>query len=172
MNLIDRFGDLFQVSYVARDRDRAVEFASAKLGITNFFTFDASASVLSRGAVQNLCLRVAIANTGRHQFEIIQPVSGPTWIYTEGKDLGRQELLLHHIGIAVIGPYSRWQDTIAQLQADGDEIVQISALAPGEEPRALFAYVDNRGTLGHFTEYLWWSTAMNGSPSMPNISQG
>ena len=172
MNLIDRFGDLFQLSYVAKDRDRAVEFSRRKLGITNFFTFDASAPVLSRGAVQNLCLRVAVANVGTHQFEIIEPVSGPTWIYTDGKDLGRQELQLHHVGVAVAGPYALWQDTIARLRTDGDEIVQISEPPASGEPQAMFAYVDNRNTLGHFTEYLWWSKALNGTPTMPNILQG
>lgn len=172
MNLIDRFGDLFQLSYVTADRDRAVEHAKARLGIENFFVFDAAAPVFSRGTQQELSLRVAVANTGTHQFEIIEPVSGPTWIYTDGKDLGSQELLLHHVGIAVVGTYALWNETIAQIEADGDEIVQISAAEPGAEPQAMFAYVDNRSTLGHFTEYLWWSPAMNGTPTMPAIRQG
>lgn len=172
MNLIDRYGDIFQLSYVAKDRDRAVEFAAAKMGISNFFMFEGKCPVRSRGTIQELNLRVAVANTGTHQFEIIEPVSGPTWIYTEGMDLDRQALTLHHIGVAVVGPYPVWLDTIAQLQADGDEIVQISELAPGKEPQAVFAYIDNRATLGHFTEYLWWSPAMNGTPTMPAIQQG
>lgn len=172
MNLIDRFGDIFQLSYVAKDRDRAVEIASAKLGIDNFFCFEGRCPVRTRGKVEELLLRVAVANTGTHQFEIIEPVSGPTWIYTDGLDLGRQALTLHHVGVAVVGPYSVWQETIAQLRADGDEIVQISELAPGEEPQAMFAYVDNRATLGHHTEYLWWAPALNGTPTMPHILQG
>lgn len=172
MALISRFGAIFQLSYVTKDRDSAVAFASRKLGIDNFHVFDGKAPVSSRGSVQQLELRVAVANMAERQFEIIEPVSGPTWIYTDGKDLDRQELLLHHVGIAVVGPYSLWQDTIAQLERDRDEIVQISALAPGEQPRAMFAYVDNRGSLGHFTEYLWWAPALNGAPTMPNIQQG
>lgn len=172
MKLIDRFGGIFQMSYVTRDRDRAVAYASAKLGIDNFFTFDGVAPVVSRGQAQQLRLRAAVANVGTHQFEILEPVGGPTWIYTDGKDLDRQVLQLHHVGIAVVGPYSLWLETIAQLQADGDEIVQMSALAAGEEPQAMFAYVDNRATLGHFTEYLWWAPAMNGTPTFPQIQQG
>lgn len=171
MNLISRFSDIFQLSYVARDRDRAVEFASAKLGIENFFTFDARAPVRSRGVVQDLELRVAVANTGTHQFEIIEPVGGPIWIYTDGFDLDRQALTLHHIGIAVRGPFGVWQDTLAKLREDGDEIVQLSEPSSGDEPLACFAYVDNRNSLGHFTEYLWWSKAMNGTPTMPAIVQ-
>ena len=172
MNLISRFGDIFQLSYVSSDRDKAVTHAAEKLGIDNFFTFDAKAPVVSRGETVELALRVAVANTGTHQFEIIEPVGGPTWIYTDGKDLDSQPLILHHIGIAVVGPYSLWQQTIAELERDGDEIVQISYLPPETEPQAMFAYVDNRQSLGHFTEYLWWSKAMNGTPTMPNIQQG
>jgi hypothetical protein len=172
VKLISRFGDLFQVSYVAKSRDRAVEFAAGKLGIDNFFTFEAKAPVLSRGTMQELELRVAVANTGTHQFEIIEPVSGPTWIYTDGVDLDRRALTLHHVGIAVMGPFSTWRETIAKLREDGDEIVQLCEPPPGEEPSACFAYVDNRGSLGHFTEYLWWSPAMNGTPTMPAMRQG
>ena len=172
MNLISRFGDIFQLSYVTGDRDRAVAFASAKLGIDNFFAFDAKAPVLSRGVVQDLELRVAVANTGTHQFEIIEPVGGPTWIYTDGIDLDRQALTLHHVGMAVMGPYSVWQETLAKLREDGDEIVQLSEPAPGEEPMACFAYVDNRASLGHYTEYLWWAPALNGTPTMPALLQG
>lgn len=172
MNLISRFGDIFQLSYVAKDRDRAVAYASAKLGIDNFFCFDAKAPVLSRGVAQDLELRVAVANTGTHQFEIIEPVGGPTWIYTDGVNLDRQALTLHHIGVAVMGPFSIWQESIAKLREDGEEIVQLSEPAPGEEAVACFAYVDNRASLGHFTEYLWWAPSMNGTPTMPALLQG
>lgn len=172
MDLISRFGDLFQVSYVAKDRDRAVDFAVAKLGIDNFYTFDASYPTLTRGEVQELSLRVAVANTGTHQFEIIEPVSGPTWIYTDGVDLDRQAMTLHHIGIAVMGPFSTWQETIAKLREDGDEIVQLCEPPADGDPQAAFAYVDNRPSLGHHTEYLWWAPAMNGTPTMPNMLQG
>ena len=171
MKLISRFGDLFQLSYVAKDRDRAVDFASAKLGIDNFFQFEAKYPTLTRGSVQEMSLRVAVANTGTHQFEIIEPVSGPTWIYTDGVDLDRQVLTFHHVGVAVMGPHSTWQQTLAKLQEDGDEIVQLCE-PPGEEPAVCFAYVDNRRTLGHHTEYLWWSKAMNGTPTMPDMQQG
>lgn len=171
MNLISRFGDLFQISYVAKSRDRAVEFASDKLGIDNFFVFESQYPTLTRGAVQEMSLRVAVANTGTHQFEIIEPVAGPTWIYTDGIDLDRRVMTLHHVGIAVMGPFSAWQETIAALRDDGDEIVQLCE-PPGEEAQVAFAYVDNRRSLGHHTEYLWWSPALNGAPTMPNMRQG
>lgn len=169
--LIDCFGTMFQVSYVTRSRDEAVKFASEKLGVDNFFLFDGVAPVEARGQAQELRLRAAVANVGTHQFEILEPVGGPTWIYTDGRDLGGPLLQLHHVGLAVVGPYSAWEEAIARLEADGDEIVQRSVVAPGEEPQAMFAYVDNRATLGHFTEYLWWSPRLDGSPTFPALQQ-
>ena len=64
MALISRFGAIFQMSYVTKDRDRAVAFATRKLGIDNFYVFDGKAPVLSRGSAQQVELRVAVANTG------------------------------------------------------------------------------------------------------------
>lgn len=40
---------IFQLSYVTRNRDSAVEYAVAKLGIENFFTFDGLAPVIYLG---------------------------------------------------------------------------------------------------------------------------
>jgi hypothetical protein len=171
VNLLLRFGDIFQLSYVTRNRDLALEFAADKLGIENFYAFEAQTPVLSRGEIQVLDLKVAVANIGTHQVEIIEPVAGPTWIYTEGKDLASQILTFHHVGLAVMGPFSAWQETIGKLREDGDEIVQICEPQPGDEPMACFAYVDNRRTLGHHTEYLWWSAAMNGTPTLPKMRQ-
>ena len=172
MDLISRFADLFQVSYVAKDRDRAVEFAAGKLGIHNFFAFEAEYPTLTRGVVHEMRLRVAVANTGRHQLEIIEPVAGPTWIYTDGIDLDRQVMTLHHVGIAVLGTFATWQETVAGLREDGEEIVQLCEPPAGEEPKVAFAYVDNRPSLGHHTEYLWWAPALNGAPTMPALQQG
>jgi hypothetical protein len=172
VDLIARFGDLFQVSYVTKDLDRAMDFAVAKLGIDNFYSFDAKYPALVRGSIEEMSLRVAVANTGTHQFEIIEPVAGPTWIYTDGIDLERQAMTLHHVGIAVMGPFEAWQETMAKLREDGDEIVQLCEPPADQNPQVAFAYADNRHSLGHHTEYLWWSPAMNGTPTMPDMLQG
>lgn len=163
--------NIFQFSYVTNRMEEAIDLAASTFGVGDFHTFEAETPVISRGEAQSLALRVAVANSGLHQFEIIEPVSGPTWIYTEGKDLVRQPLVFHHVGIAVLGPYTSWLDTIAELRAGDDEIVQICQPSADEEPFACFAYVDNRKTLGHHTEYLWWSKTMNGMPTMPAIRQ-
>ena len=170
MQLGLRYGDLFQMSYITRDLDAAVEHARTELGIANFHLSDAEAPVLSGGRRQDLVVRAAIANIGCHQFEIIQPVSGPTHVYTEAVDLSAHLLNFHHIAIAVRGGFHKFEELIAEVRASGDEIAFLHPPADtGEEPVVAFMYVDTRKRLGHHTEYLWWSAAMEGQPSIPNL---
>ena len=82
-----------------------------------------------------------------------------------------QHAQAHHVGLAVMGPFAAWEETIARLKANGDEIVQMATVAPGQEPQAMFAYVDQRQSLGHFTEFLWWSPRLNGLPTFPALQQ-
>jgi hypothetical protein len=151
MNLISCLGDTFQLSYVAKHRDHAGGHASEKLGIDKIFVFEAKAPTFSRGVSQILDLRVVVANTGTHQFEIVEPAGGPTLIYTDSKELDRQALQLHQVSKVVIETHAVWHETLAKLPEDGDEFVHNSELAPDEDPTATFAYVDNRASLGHFT---------------------
>ena len=169
MQLGLRYGDLFQMSYITRDLDAAVAHARSELGIANFHISDAEAPVLSGGKLQNLVVRAAIANIGRHQFEIIQPVSGPTHVYTEAVDLSAHLLNFHHIAIAVRGGYDKFEELLAEVRASGDEIAFLHPPERQENPMIAFCYVDTRGRLGHYTEYLWWHESLNGQPSFPNL---
>jgi hypothetical protein len=170
MQLGLRYGDLFQMSYITRDMDAAVAHCEKELGITNFFVSETGAPVLSGGKVQEIRLNAAIANIGRHQFEILQPLSGPTHVYTDAVDLNAHIINFHHIAIAVRGGYDQFKKVLAEVRASGDEIAFLHPpVDQDEEPFVAFMYVDTRKRLGHYTEYLWWSEAMKGQPSIPNL---
>jgi hypothetical protein len=170
MQLGLRYGDLFQMSYITRDMDAAVAHCEKELGITNFTVGEATAPVLSGGKVQDLTLNTAIANIGRHQFEILQPLSGPTHVYTDAVDLNAHIINFHHIAIAVRGGYDQFQKLLAEVRASGDEIAFLHPpVDQDEEPMVAFIYVDTRKRLGHHTEYLWWRSDMAGQPSIPNL---
>jgi hypothetical protein len=170
MQLGLRYGDLFQMSYITRDMDAAVAHCEKELGITNFSVMETGAPVLSGGKVQEIRLNAAIANIGRHQFEILQPLSGPTHVYTDAVDLDAHIINFHHIAIAVRGGYDRFQALLAEVRESGDEIAFLHPPEDtGEEPVVAFMYVDTRGRLGHYTEYLWWSAAMEGQPAIPKL---
>ena len=98
-----RYGEQFQMSYITRDMDAAIAHCRSALGIETFHQTDTEAQVLSGGRMQTLVIRAAMANIGRQQFELIQPVSGPIHVYTDAVDLDAHIINFHHTAIAVRG---------------------------------------------------------------------
>lgn len=169
MKLGARYGELFQMSYITRDIHAAVEHARSELGIDNFHVSEARAEVLSEGRVQELVLNAAIANIGRHQFEILQPISGPIHFYLDEVDLDSHILNFHHIAIAVTGGHDNWLKLLDEVRASGDAFAFSFPVEPGPDDQLCFCYVDTRRRLGHYTEYLWWAEALNDMPSVPRL---
>lgn len=169
MQLGDRYGDLFQMSYITRDLDAAMEHSRQELGIEQFHVADPVAPVLCEGRIQDLTIRAAMANLGRHQFEIIQPVAGPTHIYTDEVDLSGHLLNFHHIAIAVRGEYDAFEQLLAEVRESGDTIAYLMPAEPDPSAMVAFCYVDTRRRIGHYTEYLWWHPSLGGTHGFPNL---
>jgi len=170
MQLGKRYALLAQMSYITRDLDAAIEHARENLGIDHFHVSESTIPVLSYGTVQDLTVRAAIANIGRHQFEYIQPVAGPIHVYTDEVDLDAQLITFHHIAIAVPGPHSEWEKLLAEVRESGDEFAFLFPAEPNPDLKVAFCYVDTRHRLGHYTEYLWWDPSLDGQPSFPNLN--
>ena len=170
MHVGNRFGDVYQLSYATKDMDAAVAYAEEHLGITGFHVQDTGAPVLSGGRVQDLKIRAATANVGSRQFEIIQPVSGPTHVYTDVVDLDAQVMAFHHIAIAVRGGYDAWERLLTEVRASGDAFSFLFPAEPDPASKLCFCYVDTRAKLGHHTEYLWWADELHGVvKALPDI---
>jgi hypothetical protein len=170
MTIASRYGELFQMSYITRDLDEAMEHARKEIGVSEFHTTDAELEVLSYGEIKPLKIRAAFANIGRHQFEIIQPVSGAaTSVYTDHVDLDSHILNFHHVAIAVRGGIRDWLALIEEVKASGDEFAFLSPPEPTEADKVCFAYVDTRKRCGHFTEYLWVDESIKPIPAMPDL---
>lgn len=164
-----RYGDLFQMSYVTRDRDAAVAHAKARLGFTEFRLSESQTEVRCRGSVQTLSIRAAMATVGQRQIEIIEPLSGPTDIYTAGLDLTAAPLAFHHMAIAVRGDAADWERLLAELAGGEEEVAMLFPARPDPAAKVRFCYLDTRGSIGHFTEYLWWDRALDGVPGFPTL---
>ena len=170
MSIASRYGELFQMSYITRDLDAAMEHAKKELGIEEFSTTDAEVEVMSYGELKPLKIRAAMANIGRHQFEIIQPVSGAaTSVYTDHVDLDAHILNFHHVAIAVRGHIADWRALVAEIRASGDEFAFLFPPEPSDDDKLCFAYVDTRKRWGHFTEYLWVDEDIKPLPAMPDL---
>ena len=169
MQLGARYGELFQMSYITRDLDAAMEHCKRELGIAEFATSDSEVEVLSFGQMRPLKIRAAFANIGRHQFELIQPVSGAVEIYTDEVDLDAQLITYHHIAIAVRGGIDKWMELLDEVRASGDEFAYLFPPQPGPDDKVCFCYVDTRKRLGHYTEYLWVDESIKPIAAMPDL---
>ena len=168
MSYLDaRYADLVQMSYITRDMDAAMRHAETMLGITGLHRSESEIEVMSFGQKRTLGVKAAIANLGSRQFEIIQPVSGATEIYTEAVDLSTHVLNFHHVGIAVPGPYAEWERLLEDVCASGDAFAFQFPAEPAPDARLCFCYVDTRARLGHYTEFLWADPALKGIPAAP-----
>jgi hypothetical protein len=161
------YGDLFQMSYVTRDRDAAVAHAEAQLGFSDFRLSESATDVLAGGRVQTLSLRAAMTTVGSHQIEIIEPVAGPIEVYTQGLDLTARPLTFHHMAIAVRGGVEEWERLLAEVRESGEEIAYLFPALPDAAAKMRFCYVDTRRSIGHFTEYLWRDRALHEMPGFP-----
>lgn len=169
MQLGARYGDLFQMSYITRDLDAAMAHCKQELGIAEFATSDSEVEVLSFGKMRPLKIRAAFANIGRHQFELIEPVSGAVEIYTDEVDLSKHIINYHHIAIAVRGGIDKWMELLAEVRASGDEFAFLFPAEPTPDDKVCFCYVDTRKRLGHYTEYLWVDEAIKPIAAMPDL---
>ena len=169
MQLGKRYGELFQMSYITRDLDAAIEHARTELNVDGFHTTEAEVEVLSYGKLRPLKLRAAYTNIGRHQFELIQPISGAIEVYTDHVDLSKHIINFHHVAIAVRGGLDDWKALVAEVNASGDELAFLAPPVPTEADKVCFGYVDTRKRLGHFTEYLWIDESIKPMPAMPDL---
>lgn len=164
-----RYGDLFQMSYVTRNRDAAVAHAEAVLGFSDFRLSESQIEVLAGNQVRTLTIRAAMATAGRRQIEIIEPVSGPIEVYTDGFDLAAGLLTFHHMAIAVRGGLDAWERLLDEVRAGFEDIAYLFPARPETKAKVRFCYVDTRSSIGHFTEYLWWDPSLNGMPGFPAL---
>lgn len=169
MTIAARYGELFQMSYITRDLDAAMAHCREAMGIDTFSTTDADLEVLNFGKLRPLKIRAAMANIGRHQFELIQPISGAIEVYTDEVDLSAHIINYHHIAIAVRGGLDEWRRLLAEVRASGDEFAYLLPHEPNEEDKLCFCYVDTRKRLGHYTEFLWVDEAIKPIPAMPDL---
>ena len=162
MHFGTRFAKVYQLGYVTRDMDTALDYAKTQLGLTRFDRFHSPAEVWADGKRQTLDIKIALAFSGSRQIEIIEPVSGPIELYTDAIDLDAQILTFHHVAIAIPGPFSEWQKLVAEVNESGDEMAIVCPPEPGPGDAFCLCYVDTRARLGHYVEYAWTNAALKG----------
>lgn len=147
------FGPVVQNGYLVEDMDAALEHWTQTLGVGPFFLIDRVALVdpIYRGAPLDLDMRMALANSGDLQIELIVQRNRAPSIYTEWLDAGRTGL--HHVGFFC-------DDIDRTLAALGPthERVQYGSTGTG----GAFAYLDTEHHPGTYVELIQRDAAMRG----------
>lgn len=138
----------FQVAYVTRDLDRAVQTFQQRYGIGSFQfmrdnRFDASTTI-----------DIALAWVGEVMIELIQPNGNGGSFFEVMLPAQKDGVRLHHLG-HLIHDRAEWERMLAQLR-QGDNPI---AAQGSSEGFLEYAYADARKDTGHFLEYIYCEPA-------------
>ena len=152
--LVPYFKEICQLGYVTRNLDAAMGRFKVQGGIRAFATYDAELDVVAQGRADRARIRVALANVGPMQVEIIEPVEGAIEVYREGAP--DADVFLHHVAALVRGSEADWHAALRSAPEHSKPVIE------GEGGRAWgtltrFAYFDLRSRFGHFLELIWRS---------------
>lgn len=148
------FRHFFQNAYVTRDLARAEAMIGQRHGIADWVHFEPEMEVWTATDGHGPCrLKVALGWVGGLQVELIEPVSGNLRHYLDylPADPADPTPRLHHICMRV----ADWDGTRAEATRLGWPVAY-----EGGVEGCKFLYLDARGSLGHYVEYMWMSEEM------------
>lgn len=138
--------NFFQLGYVTRDFEHAIEWFGAHQGVPNFLRLNLAE--MAPPGVKAPNMLVALAYRGPVMIEIIRPDPEEPGIYGEALPAGKG-VVLHHLGY-LVEDANRWANVPQALAQAGYDIAFRS---PADSPMQ-FAYADTRGELGHYVEFV------------------
>jgi len=140
---------LYQIAYVTTDLDRAIGVLQSMRGIP---LQDVGAVTLPFDEGGEVEIRMAMGFLRDVMFELIEPMSGSTQVFTQSLPSDGFGIAFHHLAYKVSSP-EHLEAVRVRLAEAGHPI----AASGGRVERARFIYVDWRPELGHFVEYLYLS---------------
>lgn len=137
-----------QVAVVVRDLDAAMERYTTQLGIGpwNVYTYGPHLvpTMTFRGRDQPYSMKLALAQVGSTQYELIEPLEGPTTYHEFLEQRGEG---LHHLGYYV----DDIDAEITRMAALGYPLLQ-SGSGFGVDGDGAYAYFDSEGDFGCIVE--------------------
>jgi hypothetical protein len=133
----------FQVAYVTRDLDRAMQCFQQQYGVRSFY--------IQRGnrIDEHTTTDLALAWLGDTMVELIQPFGNGNSFYEIM--LGPEPLgtRLHHFG-HLVPDRAEWDRLTQQIGRDGSSVPLVGSV----EGFLSYLYVDERARTGHYLEYI------------------
>ncbi len=138
-------GRHYQNAYVTRDIGKAIEAFRTRAGVTDVMTYEGAIDVWTPQGSGLQTTKLAFIWIGDLQYELIEPVSEPSGIYSDALPPG-YEMKFHHIAMRV----SDWDAFRAKVDKQAYPVV-----LEGDTGALKFLYLDARDFLGHYLEYVW-----------------
>jgi hypothetical protein len=145
----DLFANIWQIAYVTRDLDRAMELLSERFGIDSTEVPTAGATFLVGDEPAEWDVRISMGARGGQIVELIEPVGGEVDFYRQALPAdGSDGLGFHHLATFVPVGDEAWSSLEDVLSASGLR-VDYTVLIPD---RVRAGYVDTTALLGHYLE--------------------
>ncbi len=142
------FGGFYQLGFVTKDVDKAIDFFTSTLGVPKFFKLNSPVVNNQKlyGEEIDIDVNLAFGQFGNTNIEIIQPVKGES-TYTEM--LKKYDWIgMHHVAIKVFD----FDKTINDLTSQGFRIAQTGEVGRGTK----FHYMDMTKQMNYFLEILYF----------------
>lgn len=145
-----------QNAYVTNDLDRAMAIWRDDFGVSRFHVFENDLPELVSSPEYRM--RIALANVGGVEIELIEPLPGQAPLHAEVLPTdGSFAMRFHHAALRVDGDLTDFEDYMASLDPARHPVVWRGQL--GDVMR--YAYTDERATMGHYLEHVWFDPAVN-----------
>lgn len=140
-----------QNAYVTNDLDRAMAIWRDSFDVPSFYVFDNNAPELD--ASPPFKMKIALANVGGLEVELIEPFPGQAPLHAEIlPDDGSFAMRFHHAAMRIDGDLADFEAHMASLDSASHPVVWRGGM--GDVMR--YAYTDERATLGHYLEHVWF----------------
>jgi Glyoxalase/Bleomycin resistance protein/Dioxygenase superfamily len=139
-----------QIAYVTTDMEQALAVWRDEFDVPEFYVFTNDAPGLE--ASHPYRLKIALANVGGMEIELIEPLDGNAMYSDPLPKDGSFAMRFHHICMRIAGPLANFEAHLASLDKDKHPVVYSGAM--GDLMR--YAYTDERRALGHYIEHVWF----------------
>ncbi len=144
-----------QIAYVTNDLDAAIEMFKREFGAPGFFVFtNAQPGMAQSDGAQ---LRIALTLIGGVEIELIEPIGETAPLFSAVLPESAELVVrFHHVAQRIEGPIENWNAHVSALDASVHPVAWTGE--QGDDLR--YMYTDERATLGHYVEHVWFSPAL------------
>lgn len=146
-----------QIAYVTTDLDRALAVWRDQFDVPSFYVFTNDMPGLESS--HPFQLKIALAHVGGVEIELIEPLHGSAPLHAAPLPTdGSFAMRFHHVAMRVEGSLADFEAHMAGLDPALHPVVWSGRM--GDLMR--FAYTDERATLGHHIEHVWFDAGFYG----------